>query len=46
MEAVRRKLEEALHGTNIEQLKTNHTFREETRTKLTAAIAALPSLDM
>jgi len=46
MEAMRRQLDEALHGTNLEQLKNNRTFREETRTKLTAAIAALPSLDM
>jgi len=46
MEAMRRQLDEALHGTNLEQLKNIRTFREETRTKLTAAIAALPSLDM
>ena len=46
MEAMRRQLEDVLHGTNLDQLKNNHTFREETRTKLTAAIAALPSLDM
>jgi len=46
MEAMRRRLEDVLHGTNLEQIKNSPTFREETRTKLTAAIAALPSLDM
>ena len=46
MEAMRRKLEEAFRGLNLEQIKNSSSLREETRTKLTAAIAALPSLDM
>jgi hypothetical protein len=46
MEAMRRQLEQALHGLNLDQIKSSPTLREDTRTKLTAAIAALPSLDM
>ena len=46
MEAMRRQLEQALHGLNLDQIKRSPTLREDTRTKLTAAIAALPSLDM
>ena len=46
MEAMRRQLETALHGLNLEQIKNSPSLREETRTKLTVAIAALPSLDM
>ena len=46
MEAMRRQLEQALHGLNLDQIKRSPTLREGTRTKLTAAIAALPSLDM
>ena len=46
MEAMRRQLEEALHGTNVDQFKKSPTFREETRNKLKKAIASLPSLDM
>jgi hypothetical protein len=46
MEAMRRQLEQALHGLNLDQIKNSPTLREDTRTKLTAAIAALPSLDM
>ena len=46
MEAMRRQMEEALHGLNLDQIKNSPTLREDTRTKLTAAIAALPSLDM
>ncbi len=46
MEAMRRQMEQALHGLNLDQIKRSPTLREDTRTKLTAAIAALPSLDM
>ena len=46
MEAMRRQMEQALHGLNLDQIKNSPTLREDTRTKLTAAIAALPSLDM
>ena len=46
MEAMRRRLEDALHGTNVDQFKKSPTFREETRNKLKKAIASLPSLDM
>ena len=46
MGAMRRQLEQALHGLNLDQIKRSPTLREDTRTKLTAAIAALPSLDM
>ena len=46
MEAMRRQLDTALHGTNLDQIKNSPSLREETRTKVTAAIAALPSLDM
>jgi len=46
MEAIRRQMEQALHGLNLDQIKRSPTLREDTRTKLTAAIAALPSLDM
>ena len=46
MEAMRRKLEDTLHGLNLDQIKNSPTLRENTRAELTAAIAALPSLDM
>ena len=46
MEAMRRQLEDALNGTNVDQFKKSPTFREETRNKLKKAIASLPSLDM
>jgi len=49
MEAMKRQLEQAFHvsfGLNLDQIKRSPTLREDTRTKLTAAIAALPSLDM
>jgi len=46
MEAMRRKLEDTLHGLNLDQIKNSPSLREDTRSKLTAAIAALPSLDM
>ena len=46
MEAMRRQLDTALHGMNLDQIKNSPSLREETRTKVTAAIAALPSLDM
>ena len=46
MEAMRRKLEDTLHGLTLPQIKNSPSLREDTRSKLTAAIAALPSLDM
>jgi hypothetical protein len=46
MEAMRRKLEDAFYGLNLDQIKNSPSLREDTRSKLTAAIAALPSLDM
>ena len=51
MEAMRQRLEQAFHvsgerSLNLDQIKRSPTLREETRTKITAAIAALPSLDM
>ena len=49
MEAMKRQLEQAFHvsfGLNLDQIKRSPTLREDTRLKLTAAIAALPSLDM
>lgn len=46
MEAMRRQLEQAIHGLNLDQIKNSPTLREDTRNKVTAAIAALPSLDM
>jgi hypothetical protein len=46
MEAMRRKLEDTLHGLNLDQIKNSPTLRENTRVELTAAIAALPSLDI
>ena len=51
MEAMKRQLEQAFHvsgerSLNLDQIKNSPTLREETRAKVTAAIAALPSLDM
>jgi len=49
MEAMKRQLEQAFHvsfGLNLDQIKRSPTLREDTRLKLTAAIATLPSLDM
>jgi hypothetical protein len=46
MEAMRQKLEQALYGLNLEQIKNSPTLREDTRKNLNAALAALPSLDM
>ena len=46
MEAMRRQLEQVLHGTNLDQIKNSPSLREETQQTLTAAIAALPSLDI
>jgi len=46
MEAMRRKLEDTLHDLTLPQIKNSPTLRETTRVELTAAIAALPSLDM
>ena len=51
MEAMKRQLEQAFHVTgerslNIDQIKNSPSLRDETRDKVTAAIAALPSLDM
>jgi hypothetical protein len=51
MEAMKRQLEQAFHvsgerSLNLDQIKRSPTLREETRNKVTAAIAALPSLDM
>lgn len=46
MEAMRQQLERALRGTNLDRIKKSPTLRENTRKDLTAALAALPSLDM
>jgi hypothetical protein len=51
MEAMKRQLEQAFHvsgerSLNLDQIKNSPSLREETRNKVTAAIAALPSLDM
>ena len=46
MEAMRQRLEKTLYGLNVDVLKKQPTLREDTRKDLTAAIAALPSLDM
>jgi hypothetical protein len=46
MEAMRQKLEQALYGLNLEQIKNSPSLREDTRKNLNAALAALPSLDM
>lgn len=46
MEAMRRKLEDAFYGLNLDQIKNSPSLREDTRSKLSEAIAALPSLDM
>jgi predicted GNAT superfamily acetyltransferase len=51
MEAMKRQLEQAFHvsgerSLNLDQIKRSPRLREETRNKVTAAIAALPSLDM
>ena len=51
MEAMRQRLEQAFHISgdrtlNLDQIKNSPSLREETRNKITAAIAALPSLDM
>ena len=46
MEAMRQRLEKALYGLNLDVIKNSPTLREDTRKDLTAAIAALPSLDM
>ena len=50
MEAMRLKLEEAFtknnQPVNLHQIKNSPTLRADTQEKLTAAIAALPSLDM
>ena len=50
MEAMRLKLEEAFtknnQALNLHQIKNSPTLRADTQEKLTAAIAALPSLDI
>jgi hypothetical protein len=46
MEAMRLKLDTAFRGLNLEQIKNSPSLREETQQTLTAAIAALPSLDI
>ena len=51
MEAMRQRLEQAFQmsgerSLSLDKIKNSPTLREETRTKITAAIAALPSLDM
>jgi len=46
MEAMRRKLEQALYGLNLDKIKNSPSLREDTRKNLSAALAALPSLDM
>ena len=46
MEAMRRQLEQAMQGLNLGKIKNSPSVREDTRIKLNAALAALPSLDM
>ena len=46
MEAMRRQLETALHGLNLEQIKNSPSLREDTRELLEYAISKLPSLDI
>ena len=45
MEAMRQRLEQAFHGLTLGQIKNSPTLRENKQKELTAAIAALPSLD-
>jgi len=45
MEAMRRRLEQTFHGLTLGQIKGNSMLREDKQKELTAAIAALPSLD-
>ena len=45
MEAMRARLEQAFHGLTLGQIKNSPTLREDKQKELTAAIAALPSLD-
>ena len=46
MEAMRQRLEQAFHGLTLGQIKNSPSLREDKQKELTAAIAALPSLDM
>ena len=46
MEAMRLKLDTAFRGLNLEQIKNSPSLRADTQQTLTAAIAALPSLDI
>jgi hypothetical protein len=46
MEAMRRQLDTALRGLNLEQIKNSPSLREDTRELLEYAIASLPSLDI
>ena len=45
MEAMRRRLEQTFHGLTLGQVKNSPSLREDKQKELTAAIAALPSLD-
>ena len=45
MEAMRQRLEQTFHGLTLGQVKNSPTLRENKQKELTAAIAALPSLD-
>lgn len=45
MEAMRRRLEQTFHGLTLGQVKNSPSLREGKQKELTAAIAALPSLD-